>query len=142
MASSAASAPTPHGPEARAGALATSGDRVRGLLGRRWPEALAWGFGVFLAAGIPGIYCWIVVSAAVLDILQATVGGGQSTQDWSALAVHLPIGAALGIAAWIIAAAVCAAIARGRRLHLTPMLAVGWIAYVAPFALWLGLLRP
>lgn len=115
---------------------------IRAGLGRRWAEALAWGFGAFLAAGVPGIYFWLIVGAAIVDWLNAAIGGQPITQDWSALAVHLPFAIGTGIVSWLVAAGVCFAVARGRRLCATPMLAIGWLAFVAPFAIWLAFIRP
>lgn len=130
--------PAPAAPPARRGGHRWFGD----AMGRRWPESLAWGLGTFLAAGIPGIYCWIVVVAAIIDWLQVNVGGGPGSQDWEALSLHLPIGIVIGIASWGIAAVICLVIARWRRLCAVPMLAIGWIGFIAPFMIWMAFLKP
>lgn len=110
---------------------------VAAALGRRWPEAAVWGFGIHLLAGLPAIFGWLIVGSAALDLLMQRIGGGGPLQDWETLGAFMPFGVGALVVTYLLAVGACLLIARARRLALFTMLSAGWLGFVLPFSAWL-----
>lgn len=112
------------------------------ILGPRWGEGLAWGFGIGLALGIPAIIPiltgGLTVMFAVEEVLDPPLGVAW-IDHWSLI---LPLGAAVGIL--VLAGAVIAvrAVVMLRRVHWSTPSAACYAGSVIPALVVLAIIPP
>ncbi|KAB1655093.1 hypothetical protein F8O01_12610 [Pseudoclavibacter chungangensis] len=112
------------------------------VLRPRWVEALAWGFGVGVALGVPAIVPILVGGLTVMfavDALWAPPGGEGWIDNWGLV---IPIGAAVGGAVLLGAVIALRALVVLRRLHWSTLTFGCYVGSILPAIVLLAIVPP